>query len=144
MPEENAFSQQFKRNYLAILSLLVALSALFYNTWRNESTEANRNVRAAEFEMLKNLSELQQVIDYAHFRKDSQRGDLTRGLTLVLQIHDLGELTPPAVLASSIKLQSAWLNHADHLNDSLPAASALSEEVLETRQIVLDSLRHLK
>lgn len=144
MEDKNSFFQQVKRNHLALLSLLVALSALFYNTWRNEATEANRNIRAAEFEMLKNLSELQQVVDYAHFRKDLQRGDLTHGLNLVLQLHDLGELTPQPVLAASLKLQASWIKHGDQLENNLEAAGAISEEILDTRRAVLASLRSLK
>ncbi len=35
-------TEQIKRNQLAIISLVVALIALGYNTWRNELTEENR------------------------------------------------------------------------------------------------------
>ena len=142
--ENVSFAQQIRRNSLALLSLTVALSALFYNTWRNESTERNRNIRTAEFEMLKNLGELQQIIDFAHFRKDAQRGDLTMGLSRVLLIHDLAALTPQPVSDSAEKLMAAWRNNGDKLSTSLEAASALSEEVLLTRRTVLESLRGLK
>lgn len=144
MDNSNGFLQQVRRNHLALLSLLVALSALFYNTWRNESSEAHRNVRAAEFEMLKNLAELQQVIDYAHYRMDKQRGDPTRALTLVLEINDLGTLTPPAVKTASDKLLAAWRTYGDQVAENREAAGALSEEVLNTRRAVLESLRGLK
>jgi len=46
------------QNLLAMISLFVALSALGYNTWRNELTEQNRNVRQAGFEMLLHVGEL--------------------------------------------------------------------------------------
>ena len=101
MSDNTGFASQLRRNSLALLSLMVALSALFYNTWRNEQTERNRNIRVAEFEMLKNLGELQQIIDYAHFRKDQQRGDLTQGLSRVLLIRDLAALTPQPVADSA-------------------------------------------
>jgi len=35
------FREQIQRNLLAIISLAVAISALGYNTWRNETTEEN-------------------------------------------------------------------------------------------------------
>ncbi len=142
--ENTGFAYQVRRNSLAILSLLVALSALFYNTWRNEQTERNRNIRTAEFEMLKNLGELQQIIDFAHFRKDQQRGDLTLGLSRVLLIHDLAALAPQPVTDSSEKLMAAWRMNEERLATSLEAASVLSEEVLNTRRTVLESLRGLK
>lgn len=52
--------QQIQKNSLAIVSLIVAFSALGYNTWRNELTESNRNVRQAGFEMLLHIGELQK------------------------------------------------------------------------------------
>jgi hypothetical protein len=44
--------EQILGNALAVISLCVALSALGYNTWRNELTEHKRNIRQAGFEML--------------------------------------------------------------------------------------------
>ena len=38
-----------RNNILAIISLLMAMASLSYNTWRNDATEANRNHRAAGF-----------------------------------------------------------------------------------------------
>src|SRR5437870_11232020 len=46
---------QIKANIVAIASIIVALTGMGYNTWRNEKTEINHNVRAATFETLKNL-----------------------------------------------------------------------------------------
>ena len=61
---------QIKANIVAIASIIVALTGMGYNTWRNEKTEINHNVRAAAFETLKNLGEAQTIIEYAHFKKD--------------------------------------------------------------------------
>ena len=36
--------EQLRRNQLAIISLLVALTALGYNTWRNELTEMSSTI----------------------------------------------------------------------------------------------------
>jgi hypothetical protein len=142
--ENTGIGYQIRRNSLALLSLTVAISALFYNTWRNESTEANRNIRVAEFEMLKYLGEVQQIIDYAHYRKDQQRGDVTVGLSRILLIHDLAMLTPKPVADSADKLRTTWAQNSDKLATDLEAASVLSEEVLNTRRTVLASLRSLK
>ena len=46
---------QIKVNIVAITSVIVALTGMGYNTYRNEKTEINHNVRAAAFETLKNL-----------------------------------------------------------------------------------------
>ena len=141
---ENSLFQQWRRNSISICSLVVALSALGYNSWRNESTEHNRNIRAAEFEMLKHLGEVQQIIDYAHLRKDAQRGDLTQGLSRVLLIRDLGTLTPRPVDECTEKLLASWVKNGDQLATSQEAAATLSEDVLLTRRAVLASLQSLK
>jgi hypothetical protein len=142
--ENSSLMQQIRRNLLALLSLLVALMALSYNTWRNESSEQHRNIRAAEFEMLKELSEVQQIIDYAYLRQDLQRGDLAKGLAHVLFIRDLAKLTPESVDNSAQALLVAWNSDSDKLASNKEAGSALSEQVLSTRTVVLDSLRSLK
>jgi hypothetical protein len=142
--ENSSLMQQIRRNSLALLSLLVALTALSYNTWRNESTEQHRNIRAAEFEMLKELSELQQIIDYAYLRQDLQRGDLAQGLAHVLFIRDLAKLTPEPVDNSAQTLLMAWNNDSEKLASNKEAGAALSEQVLNTRTVVLESLRNLK
>ena len=144
MSGEHHLGQQIRRNWLALFSLLVALVALSYNTWRNESTEQHRNIRSAEFEMLKELSQLQQTIDYAYLHQDSQRGDLAQGLAHVLFIHDLATLTPAPVLKSADDLRDAWNRDSDKLSSSKEAGAELSEQVLATRRAVLESLRSLK
>jgi len=42
---------QLRNNSLSIISLVIAISALSYNTYRNELTEVNRNIRSAGFEV---------------------------------------------------------------------------------------------
>lgn len=142
--ENFGLKEQIRRNSLSFLSLIVALSALFYNTWRNESTEHNRNIRVAEFEILKDLGNLQELIDYAHFRKDQQKGDLTHGLAYVQAIKDLSALTPKPVEDAAEQLAEAWRKDGEQLPVSLDAASHLSEQVLTMRRTVMESLRSLK
>lgn len=46
MQKSNLLSQ-LQRNAVAIINLVVALTGLRYNTWRNEQSEGNRNQRFA-------------------------------------------------------------------------------------------------
>jgi len=55
--------KQIHNNAVALISLFIAVGSLAYNTWRNETTEEQRNVRHASFRVLENLGELQQVVD---------------------------------------------------------------------------------
>lgn len=50
--ENSSVAQQLKRNSVALLSLMVALSALFYNTWRTNGDQLSTSLDAAS-----NLSE---------------------------------------------------------------------------------------
>ena len=60
------------RNYqvAVIASLLFALLGFSYNVWRMEVSENNNNMRTASFEMLKNLSSLEQLIYSAYYDDD--------------------------------------------------------------------------
>ena len=66
-------ASHLRQHMLSIISLVVALNALSYNTYRNELTEVYRNIRYADFELLKELSQLQLLIDYAHYDKDANK-----------------------------------------------------------------------
>ena len=81
--------QQLRDNLVALTSLAIALAALGYNTWRNERTERNRNIRVAGIELLQEIGSLQQIIFYAHYAEDDQRGDPRMGWADVLTINDL-------------------------------------------------------
>ena len=59
-----------RRNLIAFISLAVALFGLSYNTWRNETTEAQRNTRTAAFRMIEELGEFQQLVDARHYGGD--------------------------------------------------------------------------
>ena len=56
-----------RQHSVALISLAIALSSLAYNTWRNEQTEANRNVRTAGIELLLKLGELDRVVFFSHY-----------------------------------------------------------------------------
>src|SRR4051812_50114900 len=65
-----------RRHAVALISLAVALFGTSYNTWRNQTTEAHRNTRAAAFMVLDALGQLQEIADrrfYAGDRSDANR-----------------------------------------------------------------------
>lgn len=135
---------RLRNNSLSILSLTVALTALGYNTYRNEMSEANRSVRAAEFEMLRHLIDVQQVVDYIALNKDPHKGDLTLGLNRVLLIRDLSSVTPAEVEKAADQLRAQWVQNSEKLGANPEVAAHLSEQIWATRQAVLTSLRSLK
>ena len=78
--------QQLRQHSVALISLVIAVSSLSYNTWRNEQTEANRNVRTAGIAMLLTLGELGQTVLFRHYDMDAVRGNPRAGWAYVLTI----------------------------------------------------------
>ena len=75
---------QLKRNTVALISLVVAVTGLTYNTWRNEQSEFNRNQREAAFELLLKLAELDEVVNLSQYDSGSMAADdLKKGWALV-------------------------------------------------------------
>ena len=100
---------QLKRNAVALVSIIIAVSSLSYNTWRNEKTEENRNQRFASFEVLLKLNELQQVIFHSHYDKDtSDKGNPRTGWAHVLTVRDLSRVLHPPLPAAADKLLLVW------------------------------------
>lgn len=135
--------EQLRNNMVAIVSLLIALSALGYNTWRNERTERNRNTRAAGFELLTEIGSLQQIIFYAHYAKGDQRGDPRMGWADMLTINDLAALMPADVVRDAGDLRTVWEADSDGLVKDDAAYQRIDAAIDALRQTTLESLRAL-
>ena len=139
-----AFRDQLSNNLVALISLVVALTALSYSTWRNERTELNRNVRAAGFELLANVGSLQQVVFYAHFTPGDARGDARMGWAEVLTIVDLAELMPKDVAADAKVLHETWRTNWAGLGDDPGAHQRIDQSIDAIRRTTLQELRELR
>ena len=135
---------QLRANIVAISSMVVALTGLAYNTYRNEKTEINHTVRAAAFETLKNLGEVQIIADYAHFKKDRLRGDTRLGWGRVTLIHDLAQVLPAPGPADADALRTAWRENVEQLEESNDAMIRITDEIQRMRLTTLDILHSLR
>ncbi len=138
-------SQQIKQNSLAIISLFVALSALGYNTWRNELSESNRNIRQSGFEIIMHVGELQKIAYLSHFDRDQNKGNPRLGWTEVLLIKDLSHLMPKKIQDKSENLLEVWRENWQKLTDEdeLSLAS-IDIALLELRTEVLLTMKQLE
>ena len=136
--------QQLRANIVAISSMIVALTGLAYNTYRNEKTEINHNVRAAAFETLKNLGEVQIIVDYAHFKKDRMLGDPRLGWGRVTLIHDLAQVLPAPGPTDADALLTAWRDNVDQLEGDDEAMIKITDEIQRLRLTTLYILNHLR
>ncbi len=138
-----SFTDQVRRNSVALISLAVALSSLSYNTWRNEQTEYNRNIRVAGIELLLKLGELEKVVFFAHYDMDDEAGNPRAGWAYALTVRDLGSLTPEPARSSSESLVEIWQQNWSGLGKSDDAAAKISDSIDRTRSEVLEVLAEL-
>ena len=138
------FRQQLRDNSVALISLFVALSSLTYNTWRNERTEHNRNIRTATFELLTKLAELKRVVFLAQYDRDLAGGNPRTGWTYVLAIRDLSAVTPAPLPARAEELQQVWTGNWEGLGkDDETAVDQIDKAMGKLRDATLDTLRAL-
>jgi hypothetical protein len=142
----------FRDNLVAITSLVVALSALGYNTWRNERTERNRNVRVAGIEILKEIGSLQEIVAQASSGDDDlsgatphdPRSRLRMGWVDVWTLNDMAAVMPADVTREARELEAAWEADVEELPTSEASSRRINAAIEELRQATLASLRALR
>ena len=144
MADYNSIREQLRRNAVALMSLVVAVSGLSYNTWRNEITEENRNLRHAAFEVLLKLGELQQVTFHAHYDRDEVRGNPRTGWAYVLTIRDLSAVMSMPVQDQADDLLAVWGGHWEGLGREQDSADAIIAAIDSTRVATVELLRSLE
>jgi len=139
------FREQLRDNAVALISLTVAVSSLAYNTWRNERTEHNRNIRGATFELLMKVSELQRVVFLAQYDRDLAGGSPRTGWTYVLAIRDLSTLAPAPLPAQAGELQQVWSASWEGLGkDDETAVNRIDDAIGRLRDTTRSTLRSLR
>ncbi|MFV9615816.1 MAG: hypothetical protein ACNYZG_07665 [Gammaproteobacteria bacterium] len=136
---------QLRRNAVALVSIIIAVSSLSYNTWRNEKTEENRNQRLAAFEVLLKLNELQQVIFHSHYDKDSSdKGNPRTGWTYVLTVRDLSRILHPPLPEAADELLEVWGKNWQGLDEKQANVDLITGEIDNIRSETLRLLESLE
>ena len=146
------FKQQVQRNLVALISVFIAVSSLSYNTWRNEKSEHNRNLRQASFEVLLKLGELRELVYHLEYdRAVIERSAERTGWVTVFVIRDLASVLEEPVPGAAQSLFDAWSEHWDGLaarneEGELVGTSrrAIEAEIDQLRDRTLDMLRGLE
>jgi hypothetical protein len=136
--------EQLRRHSLALISLLVALMALGYNTWRNELTEHNRNIRFAGFEMLLHASELRRISYLAHYDRNSIEGNPRSGWVKVMIIRDLSMIMPASLQAAADELHGTWEQEWQGLGSDNDSIMAIEIALDAVRAGILETLEELE
>lgn len=151
--------EQLRANAVALISITLAILALGYNTWRNETTETQRNVRHASFRVLESLGELQEIVDVRYYylpyesayaREGESR---IRGFGTVALVRDLTGLMPDPAGRMGAELHNLWLQHflqlhrlsqdGQHTAEATQAEQQLTQAIRNTRAAVLVVLSRL-
>lgn len=139
------FAESVRRNLLALIGLAVALTALGYNTWRNETTESHRNVRQAAFMVLGALGELQQLADTRFFGGERDEENRIAIWGRVVLVRDIAPLVSTEAAQRAEALHATWTMQAEPFDRGEPAAErAVATAVRDTRQQVLAELDRLR
>jgi hypothetical protein len=101
-------------------------------------------MRVAGFETLKLLSELQTLVEYAHFKKNRQLGDPVQGWARVLNIRDLSRLLPSAAQNDAERLTTAWRDNVDTVESDRESMVRITDEIQRLRLTILDLLTQLR
>ncbi|MGE5624610.1 MAG: hypothetical protein ACM3ZT_03585 [Bacillota bacterium] len=139
-----SFSSQIHNNIVALISLTTAIAAFSYAYMRDERSEANRNVRAASFQLLMEVEQLRLVVDYAHYQGDKEKGNPILGWPHVLLIRDLSKLVNPDTAAAADKLFDAWSRDWDSMAEKQASVDEITSALEEVRGQDLKILRSLK
>ncbi len=148
MNKKAGIKEKLAHHSLAIISLIVAIIALTYNTWRSDTTETNRNIRTASFEMIRELGELQNITNQLHYSlqaEDKIRDQLLiNGWGHIALIEDLSALLPDMIAVQSQKLKQEWQNNYAALGQADAAEKAISDSIAQTRQATRNLLQSLE
>jgi hypothetical protein len=133
-------SKQLAMHSVAVVSLITAIAGLSYNSWQANQNEVNQNMRIAAFEVLKNLGELQTVVNYAHFSGDKSRGNPIEGWKHVTMVRDLSHLLKPSVKIESQLLYNQWQSNWEQIALNPKIELQISNQISKTRQAVLSTI----
>ena len=137
--------QKLKSYYLtALFGVVFAVVGFSYNAWRLEVSEDNSNIRTASFEVLKELSELEQIIFTRHYDKDIQKGNPRIGWVKVGLILDLSILISPEVNSKAEILKNNWASGWASIASNRDTVDKLSNSIDQIRieiKIVLSQLK---
>jgi len=136
---------QLQRNAVAIISLVIALTSLGYNTWRNEQSEGNRNQRFASFMILLKLNELQQLVFHRRYDPDLiVKGDPRTGWTYILTVNDLSQVLPPPLPVSADKLRATWNINWENIETDRASVDNILSGLDEMRDETIQLLKTLE
>lgn len=124
--------------------MVVAVIGFSYNAWRMELSEDNNNIRTASFEVLTELSELEQIIYAAHYDKDMLLGNPRKAWVKVGLIVDLSGLISQQVEKEANHLKELWTSNWQSVKDDEVTTKKLVDQIDKVRISIKNDLKNLQ
>ncbi len=141
----SSIKNQLKQNVIAITSLLVALTGLTANISYMEHKERNSNLRTASFQVLIELSALEQITFHLQYDTESAINNARNGWVKVRLVSALSALMPEKVQLSSLKLSKVWKNNWQLLgNNNQLGSDTIIEQISHTRELLISLIATLE
>ncbi len=136
--------EQLRRNAVALISLAIAVSSLGYNTWRNESSEYNRNQRLVTIQILALLGDLEQIVLDKQFGENVDGDAILRmGWAKLRSIRDFAQIAEGEVPKTVDVLFEVWSTEYEKLGEVRKAQVPVQEAIEQVRRDTHDVLRGL-
>ena len=143
--QSSRFIEQLRRNSVALISLAIAIASLSYNSWRNELSEDNRTQRTVSIEVLRNLSDLQELVWHNHYDRDTlDKGNLRSGWAIVITTRDIATILNAPLPESAAMLYDTWSKNNEELGKDDAAKDAIIEAIEKCRSNTLNLLQELR
>jgi hypothetical protein len=134
-----------RKDAVALISLMLALTSIIYGSWRDEQTERNRNIRSATFEILTKLADFERIVFLAHYDRDMANGNPRVGWTDVIVIHDLAQVAPAPLETKAAMLREAWHDNWERLGtEDETSVDHIEAAIEDLRSASVNTLRSLK
>jgi len=139
-----SIGSQIRKHLVALISLFLAIASLTYNTWRNEETEYNRNIRFAGFEVILKTGELQRIVLHGHYGKQQIEPGARNGWVFVQQIQDLSNVMPRPMPDTALALKQTWQQHWETLKSDEKSLEKINQAIDKLREDTLSVLHALE
>jgi hypothetical protein len=137
--------EQIKANAVAIMSIIIAVYSISYNTWRTQTLEENSSKRVAAFEIMMKLGHLREVLFYNHYEKDTiQKGNPKTGWVYVLAIKDMSDILGGDISNTADSLVQIWSDNWEQLENKEENLDNILDVVEEVRKDTLNMVKLLR
>ena len=127
-----------------IFSVFFALVGFSYNVWRMEVSEENDNIRLASFEILLELSALEQLVYTAYYDHDVKEGSPRKGWVKVGLIADMSTLTTNPVKTKTDILKQTWSEHWETMASNQDSVKEIVNAIETVRSEIKQLLSSLQ